>query len=284
MARLSGRFRLGEFDVAAVSDGIGGQDPQDWFPNVDPVEWMAAVGAVDPTAALPVNFGSFLVRGGGRTYLIDSGNGERTRGQHEGAGELLERIGEYGVGPDQIDVVLLTHLHGDHVGWNVREDGKPTFPNARYLVSQTECDYWLSPDAPVDRGAAFSQSRTQPLIDAGQLDTFDGEHAVAAGVTMIPTPGHTAGHCSVVLSSAGERLIILGDVAPHPAHLEHPDWRPVFDHEPDRAAETRRLVAREAAEAGTLLTGGHFPILSLGRLRSVETGFRWEPVEMDEPQ
>lgn len=282
MARLSGRFRLGEFDVTAVSDGIGGQDPQDWFPSVDAGEWMAAVGAVDQTAKLPVNFGSFLVRGGGRTYLIDSGNGARTRGQHEGAGELLERLGEYGVGPDQIDRVLLTHLHGDHVGWNVREDGQPTFPNARYLVSQVECDYWLSPTAPVERGAVFSQSQTRPLIDARQLDTFEGEHEVAAGLTMIPTPGHTAGHCSVLLSSAGERLIILGDVAPHPVHLEHPDWRPVFDHEPDRAAETRRVVASEAAAAGTLLTGGHFPILSVGRLRRVETGFRWELVEQDE--
>ena len=199
-----------------------------------------------------------------------------------GVEELLERIGEHGVGPDQIDLVLLTHLHGDHVGWNVREDGKLTFPYACYLVSQVECDYWLSPTAPVERGAVFSQSQTRTQLDAGQLDTFDGQHEVAAGLTMIPTPGHTAGHCSVLLSSAGERLIILGDVAPHSGHLGHPNWRPVFDHEPDRAAETRRVVTGEAAAVGTFLTGGHFPILSAGRLRRVETGFRWELVEQDE--
>ena len=99
MGVLSGRFQLGALEVAALSDGIGEQRLADWFPGVPDREWMAAVGASEAPATLPVNFGSFLVRGGGRTVLIDTGNGERTRSQHEGAAGLLDRL----AGPQRVD-------------------------------------------------------------------------------------------------------------------------------------------------------------------------------------
>ncbi len=282
MARLSARFRIGGFEVAALSDGVSGQAPGDWFPDVEQNEWMAAVGAVDPEALLPVNFGSFLVRAEGRTLLIDTGNGSRTRGQHEGAAGLLDRMAEYGVTPAGVDTVLLTHFHGDHVGWNVLEDGGDiTFPRAEFLLHEADLEYLTGPDAPRNAGADFSRSRLLPLLDAGRLRTFSGEHAASEGVTMIPTPGHTPGHCSVLLSSRGEKLLIAGDAAPNVAHLEHPEWTPVFDLDGPRAVRSRRDFAERAIEEAALVTGGHFPIPTFGRLHRIEQGYRWEAVELE---
>lgn len=281
MTELIAPFRLGSMHVAALSDGVGQQQPSDWFPDVPDEEWMAAVGATDPTATLPVNFGSFLVRRGDTTALIDTGNGERTRGQHEGAAGLLDRMADLGVTPDDIDVVLLTHFHGDHVGWNVLEDGGPiTFPNARYYLHYMDLAY-LNNEANTGAGTDFSRSRVLPIREAGQLATFDGEYEPIEGVTFVPTPGHTPGHCSIVLSSHGERLYIVGDAAPNTVHLEHPGWTPVFDLDPAGASHSRRGLSERAAREGALVTGGHFPILTIGRLEQVEGRTRWVDADVE---
>jgi glyoxylase-like metal-dependent hydrolase (beta-lactamase superfamily II) len=282
MSALSGRFRLGGLEVAAVSDGVGELWPRDWFPGVPDREWMAAVGASEATATLPVNFGSFLVRGGGRTVLVDTGNGERTRGQHEGAAGLLDRLADLGVAPDEVDVVLLTHFHGDHVGWNLESDGGPiTFPGARYHLHEADLAYLAAPGTPDTPGNAFSRSRLDPLIEAGRLETFDGESSPAPGFVMVPTPGHTPGHCSILVESQGERLLIVGDAAPNVAHLEHPEWTPVFDLDGPRAVASRRSLAERAIREQALVTGGHFPILTVGRLRVEGAGHRWEDVAVE---
>jgi len=282
MPQLSAQFRLGSLHVAALSDGVGAQQPGDWFPGVPAAEWMEAVGAVDEHATLPVNFGSFLVRGGGRTVLIDTGNGPRTRGQHLGAAGLLDRLAELGVGVAEVDTVLLTHFHGDHVGWNVEDDGGPiTFANATYHLHEADAAYLQNPETPSTPGNDFSRSRLNPLLEAGRLETFDGEATPVEGMTMVPTPGHTPGHCSILIESQGERLFVVGDAAPNVAHLEHPEWSPVFDLDAPRASASRRALAGRAISEQALLTGGHFPILTVGRLHTWGAGYRWEVVEVE---
>jgi glyoxylase-like metal-dependent hydrolase (beta-lactamase superfamily II) len=282
VSEFSETFRLGGLQVAALSDGIGQQRPVDWFPGVPASEWIAALGLSEEVATLPVNFGSFLVRGGGQTVLIDTGNGARTRGQHPGAAELLERLAELGVAREEVDLVLLTHFHGDHVGWNLLEDDETvSFPNARYYLHEADLAYLGAADTPETAGTLFSRTRVFPLAESGQLETFDGEFSPASGLVMVPTPGHTPGHCSVLIESQGERLMVVGDAAPNVAHLEHPEWAPVFDVDPVRSSESRRALGERAVREGALVTGGHFPILTVGRLESVEGGYRWSDVAVE---
>lgn len=282
MSELSATFRLGALEIAALSDGVGEQQPTDWFPDVPAADWMAALGLSEEVASLPVNFGSFLVRNGEHTALIDTGNGARMRGQHRGAAGLLDRLAELGVSPGDVDAVLLTHFHGDHVGWNIEDDGGPiTFANARFYLHDADLAYLDDPATPVSAGTAFSQSRIAPLLAAGQLEGFAGECSPVPGLVMVPTPGHTPGHSSVVVESQGERLFILGDAAPNVAHLEHPDWSPVFDLDPTQASASRRQVSDRAIREGALVTGGHFPILTVGRLEVAGAGYRWSDAAVE---
>lgn len=282
MTEFSASFRLGGLDVAALSDGVGDQLPSDWFPGVPTEEWMAALGLDAVVATLPVNFGSFLVRSPGHTTLIDTGNGSRARGWHPGGGGLIERMAELGVAPGDVDVVLLTHFHGDHVGWNLEEDGGPvTFQNARFFLHQADLDYLDDPTTPVSEGTAFSESRIAPLVSDSQLEAFEGEYAPVPGMLMVPTPGHTPGHCSVLIESQGERLFVVGDAAPNVAHLEHPEWSPVFDLDPTRASQSRRALADRAIREDALVTGGHFPILTVGRLEAAGDFYRWRDVAVE---
>jgi glyoxylase-like metal-dependent hydrolase (beta-lactamase superfamily II) len=282
MGTLIDQFRLGSLHVAALSDGVGQLWPADWFPGVPDAEWMAAVGASNPRSPVPVNFGSFLVRGGGHTALIDTGNGERTRGQYEGAGELLDRLADLGVTPGDVDTVLLTHFHGDHVGWNVRaDDGPLTFPNATWHLHEDDLRYLVDPASPDGAGTRFSRSRVLPVRDAGRLETFSGEHEPLPGIRMLPTPGHTPGHCSVLIASGPGRLLITGDATPTVAHLEHPGWTPVYDLDGPRAAASRRALAERALREDALVTGGHFPILTVGRLARDGDGNRWRSAAVD---
>ena len=280
MATLSKTFSVGKLSVAAVSDGAPMRALGGFFAGVEPSEWTRALGITDAEHPLPFNFGTFLVRGDGHTILIDSGQGARVRGQFAGGGELLLRFRDLGVAVSEVDTIVHTHLHGDHCGWNVNDDqgGAVTFPNATVWVAQKELDYWTSPESDNNPQAEYSRSRIQPLVSAGRVKTTDGESDVYPGMTMIPTPGHTPGHCCVLLASGAEKLLILGDAAHHPVHLEHHDWIPGVDLDRAESARSRAKVAARAVAENLLLTGGHFPILTMGRIRRVENGYRWESV------
>jgi glyoxylase-like metal-dependent hydrolase (beta-lactamase superfamily II) len=277
MAKLSETFQLGAFDIAALSDGAPERALEHFFHGVEAAEWTQALGITDPKQPLPFNFGTFLIRGGGQTVLVDSGVGPSARSMGmPGGGELLDRLGDLGVAVDEVTIVVHTHLHADHCGWDVTEDeGGLTFPNAVIFVSRVELDYWLH-EAPDDARSGAARRAIVPPKEAGRVATFDGEVNVVTGVTTVPTPGHTPGHTSVLVSSQGEHLIILGDAAHHPVHLEHHDWIPEVDLDPEESKRSRAKVAALAVEKEALVTGGHFPILTLGRLRRSEAGYRWE--------
>lgn len=279
MSRLSERFRVGALEVAALSDGAPDRVLGGFFHGVDAAQWTAALGITDAETPVPFNFGSFLVRGDGHTTLIDSGNGVRGREMDvPGGGELLQRMAELGVAPEDVDTLVHTHLHGDHCGWDVDDehDGALTFPSATVYVHQLELDYWTGRDSDDNPQAEFSRSRILPVREAGNVQTIAGEHAVTDALTMIPTPGHTPGHCSVILASQGEHLLIAGDAAHHPVHFEHHDWIPGVDLDPAESQRSRGKLSALAADRDAIVTGGHFPILTLGKVRRVETGYRWE--------
>lgn len=279
MSRLSQTFRVGGLEIVALSDGAPDRPLGGFFQGVDAAEWTKALGIARPDEPVPFNFGAFLIRGDSHTTLVDSGLGAAGKGMGvPGGGELLVRLAELRVKPSEVDTIVHTHLHLDHCGWDidVSKGNAPTFPNARVYISNAELDYWLDPSPAGEKRGAGARQTVAPLQDAGQVVTFDGEFAVSKSVTMIPTPGHTPGHCSVMVASQDEHLLILGDAAHHPAHLEHHSWIPAVDVDRAESERSRAKVAALAVEKNAVITGGHFPILTLGRLRRVESGYRWE--------
>jgi glyoxylase-like metal-dependent hydrolase (beta-lactamase superfamily II) len=282
MPQLSGTFRVGKLTVAALSDGAEEGPRQRWFNGIDPSILMPALGITSPDISLPANFGGFAVMGDGHTTLIDSGFGQpgRLRAGTIAGGEMLERLAELGVRPEDVDGVVQTHLHFDHCGWLTEDDGGTlTFPNATVYLHQRELEYWTSAESDDNRMAAFARSRIGPVHAAGRVQTFDREFAISEALTALPTPGHTPGHSSILLTSNGEHALLLGDVAHHPIHLEHQDWVPEIDLDPQESIRSRARMAALAVERDALVTAPHMPILTLLRVRPVEQGYICEQIE-----
>ena len=197
---------------------------------------------------------------------------------------FLRDLEEAGYPPDSIDVALCTHLHLDHVGWNTMlRDGVwiPTFPNARYLIEQQEFDYvhdeaegsdvepWLK-----EMNRAVMADSIQPVLDSGQVDLVRNDHHVCEEVRLRPTPGHTIGHVSVDVRSAGQHALITGDFIHHPCQLAHPEWAVTTDYDQAESTRTREHVFTDVADSQTLMIGTHWPQPSAGRVVRDGTRYR----------
>jgi glyoxylase-like metal-dependent hydrolase (beta-lactamase superfamily II) len=198
---------------------------------------------------------------------------------------FLRDLEAAGFARDSFDVVLCTHLHMDHVGWNTMQSGSkwvPTFANARYLLNEAEYRYWSTArQLPEVHGWAEVQQLSfedsvKPIFEAGLVDLVHGAHKVCDEVTLVPTPGHSPGHVSVHIRSGGEEALITGDIAHHPSQLAHLDWSTNVDFDPDQATRTRQRVFAQAADKSILLIGTHWAGVTGGRVRRCEQAFRLE--------
>lgn len=190
------------------------------------------------------------------------------------SGPFLSDLEQAGFPVDSIDTVMCTHLHVDHVGWNTRlEDGRwvPTFERARYLFSQKEFEYWSSADD-LTYGDVMGDS-VRPVFDAGLVDLVAATHVVNDEVSLEPTPGHTPGHVSVRIESAGERAVITGDLMHHPVQCAHPDWGSSADVDGAQAEKTRRSFLERHADEPVLVIGTHFATPTAGHV--VKDGDAW---------
>ncbi|MBT6095883.1 MAG: MBL fold metallo-hydrolase [Rhodospirillaceae bacterium] len=181
---------------------------------------------------------------------------------------FLDDMAEAGYGADSIDIVMCTHLHVDHVGWNTKlvdEVWIPTFANARYLFGRTEYDFWAARGDDPRFGPVFSDS-VKPVFDAGLVDLVETDHQVAPGVRLTSTPGHTPGHVSVLIESKGEQAFITGDMLHHPCQMAHPEWGAVVDEDKPQAVQTRHDVFSRFAGTPTLVIGTHFAAPTAGRI------------------
>lgn len=187
---------------------------------------------------------------------------------------FLDDLERAGFARESFDAVLCTHLHVDHVGWNTRlVDGRwvATFANARYLFGRAEYQHWAThQDDPAHPPVSFLDS-VQPIVDAGRADLIGHDHRVCEELTLIPTPGHSPGHLSILIRSEGEEMLLAGDAAHHPAQMTHLDWSSTADHDPAQAAETRRALFARFADTPTRVIGGHF---SAGRIVRDGDAFR----------
>lgn len=210
----------------------------------------------------------FLVKSSGKNILIDSCNGNgKTRVDIPEWGNLqtnfLERLTELSPSLNDIDIVINTHLHMDHVGWNTKLVGGswvPTFPKASYLIVKKEYDYWESkPEKEItDDKAAFEDS-VDPVVQSGLAEFVEANHKIDKSIRFVATPGHTPGHVSVVIESKGWKALITGDLLYHPIQIENPDWTTQSDTDTNLAVKTRQRVLTETAETNTLIIGSHFP-------------------------
>ncbi|MFI1972105.1 MBL fold metallo-hydrolase [Streptomyces cinnamoneus] len=219
---------------------------------------------------------SFAVEAGGLRIVVDTGIGNaKPRANPAWNGldtDFLRRLAAAGFPPESVDLVITTHLHTDHVGWNTRlagEDWVPTFPNARYLTSRTEWDYWAATDLDSARTQMFRDSIT-PVRAAGQYDLVDVPehgHEAARGVFLVPAPGHTPGQVAVELRGSDRRALITGDSIHHPVQLSHPHVNSCVDIDPAQAVRTRSRLLDALADTGALLLGTHFPQPTAGTVR-----------------
>lgn len=240
----------------------------------------------DEEGALRLASHSFAVEVDGLRILVDTGigNGKQRANPawHDLNSDYEARLTAAGFAPETVDVVILTHLHTDHVGWNTRLDGGswvPTFPNARYLTSLTEWNYWAGAEMEEARQQMFRDS-VHPVRDAGLFDLVDVADAgtdIAPGVRLLPSPGHTPGQVTVELSSQGETALISGDSIHHPVQIGHPELCSCVDIAPGLAARTRRRMLDSLAGTSTLLLGSHFPPPSAGYVRREGGTYRLTP-------
>ncbi|MCK8680568.1 MBL fold metallo-hydrolase [Streptomyces lichenis] len=230
-------------------------------------EWLRPDFA-DAEGVLRLASHSFAFEVGGVKVVVDTGIGngkERANPAWHGLRtDYLERLAAVGFAPESVDVVVLTHLHADHVGWNttITEEGwVPTFPNARYVVSRVEREFWAGYAMDEARRQMFRDS-VEPVERAGLMDAVEvgaqGRELVP-GVRLVPTPGHTPGHVAVrVDGDGGAGAVITGDCVHHPVQLVRPGIGSCVDIDPEAAEETRRALLGELAGTGTLLLGTHF--------------------------
>jgi len=228
--------------------------------------------------------GCYLIRSQGQTILVDTGVGPSSMGLATWigtGGALPDRLRAAGVAPEDVETVVFTHLHPDHVGWNLQpEDGRyrPTFPRARYLAHRADWETFHLPEVQqAMEGVApgyVPQSLT-PLEGLGALDLTDGERSMTSEVTAIHTPGHTPGSITLLIASGDQRAILVGDAIAHPAQVEHPDWGFAFDFDGETAQRTRgQLLDRIEAE-GLIVSACHFPEPGFGRVVRLEGRRSW---------
>ncbi|MGE3983739.1 MAG: MBL fold metallo-hydrolase, partial [Dehalococcoidia bacterium] len=211
----------------------------------------------------------------------DKPRGWRDQASGADKGTLLSDLASIDVAPEDIDVVINTHLHADHCGWNthyVGDDLMPTFPNAEYIVMQDEWDAAIAPNERTR--ATYLKENLQPIADSGHLRLLDGETKITDEVIAIPTPGHSAGHASIAIASGGEKAIYIGDIAQVTVQLERTAWVSAFDILPQVSLETKKRIVEQAIADQSLIISVHARFPGLGRMQRTPEGFRrWIEVE-----
>jgi len=276
------RLKVGDLEVTALFDGHGVFDVH-WLDGTKATMDGVAEALREDPRLLDVSDEGFLVNTGKQLILVDAGAGTWWGGA--ALGRLAGSLRSAGYTPEEVDIVLVTHLHSDHVGGMTTQDGKRVFPNADVYVAKAESDFWLSPEiaanAPKDAQPFFqsAQAIAAPYVKAGKWHTFSGSEPIVDGMQLVPLPGHTPGHTGYEFSSKGQKILFWGDtIHAQRVQLQHPEVTAVFDIDQNAAATTRHQLLPKLAREDVLIAGPHMPFPALGRLRKEGSGYSWVPV------
>jgi len=272
---------LGDFEVTTLYDGGGEIDGKLLRAQPGEVQTLVRKELGDPDHIRGAVVG-FLVNTGPKLIVVDSGTGGHWGGPT--FGHLVANLKTAGYKPEQVDMVLVTHLHADHVAGIYTADGKRAFPNAEVRMAKADSEFWLSEEiakqAPKEAQEFFqiARSAAAPYIAAGKWHPFDGAEELAPGVKAYPIPGHTPGHTGYEFTSNGQTLLVWGDVV-HVAsvQLAKPEIAIVYDIDSPAAVKTRLQLFETLVSNGTLVGGAHMPFPSLGKLRRDGAGYAWVP-------
>jgi glyoxylase-like metal-dependent hydrolase (beta-lactamase superfamily II) len=275
--------KIGRYMVSTVQDHQSpDRDPSAVYPSVPKEAWDPYRSfALDPDGKYRSQWRGHLIRlgtGSGPVVLVDTGMGPGPHSHTGRNGELLASMAAAGVRPDQVTDVVITHTHGDHIGWNVTwEDGKPgaTFPKATYHIAAADWEHYSKASPAND---AF-EKQVRPLKDLGRLDLVKGDAEVAPGIRTLPTNGHTPGHQCVLVQSDGDTGVLTGDLFHNMAQVTEQHWCPTFDWNTELSTASRRWLLWRARAEGWVVFSGHLPNgRSIGRV--VERGGKsaWQPV------
>jgi glyoxylase-like metal-dependent hydrolase (beta-lactamase superfamily II) len=285
-------FSLGKVSITRIEETyLPVYRPRDIFPEYDAAiaathaDWMAPNHYDVEKDLIKLSVHSWLVQIGRKKILIDCCCGNTkprpTRPFWNMLNEpYLDRLAAAGARPQDIDYVMCTHLHHDHVGWNTQlRDGRwaPTFPNARYVISKRDFEYYRELDAdpgktePVEFGT-FREC-VLPIVESGRADLITGAHRLDECVDIIPAPGHSAGHVVFRVESGGDHALFIGDVFHHLLQVYYPHWNFPKNSDAEEARQSRRMVLELAASTGALVLPGHVGAPFAGHIDATENGF-----------
>ena len=272
-------FKIGSFGVTVISDGLRiGEKPQETFGTNQTPQAVADLLTANflPTDKFVNGFSPTLIDTGSEVILFDTGMGEG--GRAAGAGHLLEGIAAAGYTPDQVSIVVLTHMHGDHIG-GLMEGGVPAFKNARYVANQTEFDFWKDEARVGTPAEGGHQGVLKNVVPLAEKMTFIGDGGeVVPGITGVAAFGHSPGHMIFTVESDGKGLVLTADSANHfVLSLQRPDWEVRFDMDKAKAAASRKKVFDMVATDRLPFVGYHMPFPSVGFIEKFEQGYRFVP-------
>jgi len=268
------RWKIGDVEIIRIGESTSPFPPEFLMVQAT-AEKIASYASwlkphfIDDDGNMLIASHGLLILSGGLKIMVDTCVGPHVQTQH---GQVftrafLDNLTAAGFSPADIDVVLCTHMHFDHVGWNTTKQGDawvPTFPNARYLFSQSEWDHW---NATQEKGYAMTLNEcVQPIVDAGLADLVEMDHAITDAVRLMPTPGHTPGHVSVSIVSQGQKALITGDTVFHPVQWAEVEWGSDADHDVEAARAMRRQLRNMCETEDRLVIGTHFAAPSSGHV------------------
>jgi glyoxylase-like metal-dependent hydrolase (beta-lactamase superfamily II) len=269
---MSSRVQVGSATIVGLSDTEQPYPAANVYPEAGQAAFAQYAAFLTEDGAVLLNFGCYAVRADGRTVLVDTGWGPGFQGR------LMDELADAGIRPDEVDEVIFTHLHGDHIGWNIVRDGdelRPRFPRARYLVPEADWHHYRAQPEP----SALFREQVVPLESLGVIDLVGGDRMLSGSVTTVATPGHTPGHLSLAITSGGEHGFILGDVAITAIEAQETDWVNAFDWDREMARRTRHAVLDRLERERALVAASHFPRPGLGRFVRRDGMRVWQAIE-----
>ena len=276
---MPGRITVGNVDIVAVLDMVPpAREPNMMFPTTSSQDWDSHQDCLEE-GQLQLYYLHFFLRSQGKVIMVDTGMGpgpHPDRGNR--TGDLVNQLKSRGVETVDVDVVAHTHLHGDHVGWNVDYSGSqpaPTFSKARYLVPRLDWEHFTKPD--VIGSAPQVTNSVMPLEGMGVMDLVDSEYDITDEVKTLSAPGHTPGHMVIVITSQGEKAMVVGDLLHSKAQVARPDWTAGVDTDKEASRSNRERILDDAEAEGFVIAAGHFhPDDHIGKVVRLDGRRYWQ--------